>query len=273
MHIGIETLPTSNSIDVAVLAKRVEELGFESLWTPDQPVLAAEMADPFPREWGDIVDPLIMLSRASAVTSTIKLGTVVLVVTQREPISLAKQVATLDMYSDGRFIFGIGVGSSPEQAAILGSNFHRRWAECEEITQALKALWIEDKSEFHGEYVDFPPVYCFPKPVAKPHPPILLGSKAKNVFERIIYWGNGWIPLDITPEEVHLGRLELDRLANEAGRDPDSIEITIAGVGPNKDAIKDYAKAGADRVLVSLESAPEKVSLVELQKIADSVLT
>ena len=94
MHIGIETLPTSNSIDVAVLAKRVEELGFESLWTPDQPVLAAEMAAPFPREWGDIVDPLIMLSRASAVTSTIKLGTVVLVVTQREPISLAKQVAT-----------------------------------------------------------------------------------------------------------------------------------------------------------------------------------
>ena len=272
MHIGLSTILTEYSIDVADLAPRVEELGFESIWTPEQPTLPVVTETPIPREWGDITDPFVLLSRAAAVTTTLKLGTAVCVVTERHPVSLAKTVATLDMYSSGRFLFGIGTGSIREQANIFGTDFDHRWTQARESVAAMKELWTKEQSEFHGKYYDFPPVYCYPKPKQKPHPPILLGSHVPQVFKRIVDYADGWVPIEIPPERVSDARAELDSLARAAGRDPRSIDITVAGVPTEPDAIKQYERAGADRVLVGLSTAGREESLAELDRLASAVL-
>ncbi len=272
MHIGLSTILTEYSIDVAELAPRAEELGFESIWTPEQPTLPVVTETPIPREWGDITDPFILLSRAAAVTTTLKLGTAVCVVTERHPVSLAKTVATLDMYSSGRFLFGIGTGSIREQSNIFGSDFDHRWTQARESVLAMKELWTKEQSEYHGRYYDFPPVYCYPKPKQKPHPPILLGSHVPQVFKRIVDYADGWVPIEIPPERVGEARTQLSDLAEAAGRDPTSIDITVAGVPAERDAIRQYERVGADRVLVGLPTAGRKESLAEIDRIASAAL-
>ena len=272
MNIGISTLPTNRSTDIAILAKHAEEMGFESIWAPEQPILPVQTKEPVPRIWGDIVDPLIMLARASAVTSKIKLGTAVLVVPEHNPLSLAKKIATLDMYSGGRFILGIGTGSVREEGEIMGSDFPHRWTQAREAVMAMKELWMNERSEFHGKYYDFPQVYCFPKPAQKPHPPVILGSSSSKVFKRIVTWGNGWIPINVTPEQVNKGRVILDKLTETAGRDPASIEITVVDVPADRVVIEQFAKAGADRVIVQVESKGEAEDLDQLQRMAQLVL-
>ena len=272
MEIGIATLPTERSIDIAVLARRAQELGFESIWVPEQPTLPVHLERPVPRLWGDIVDPLIALTRASAVTTTLKLGTAVVVVSERNPIILAKEVATLDMYSGGRLLFGIGVGGLREEAEILGADFPHRWTQGKEAVLAMKELWTREESEYHGRYYDFPPVYCFPSPARRPHPPIILGSKAPNVFKWIAAWGDGWLPLDVTVGDVEEGRAKLDRLAKQGGRDPRSLEISVLGVPAERTAIERYGEAGADRVVLRLEANDQGGSLEELEQIAEAVL-
>jgi probable F420-dependent oxidoreductase len=255
-----------------VLAARAEELGFESLWTPEQPTLPVETTHDIPREWGDIVDPFVMLARASATTSTLILGTAVVVVPEHSPILLAKRAATLDALSGGRFLFGIGVGSVEEEAAMFGVDFPRRWTQAAEAAAAMKALWTEEQAEHHGVYYDFPPVYCYPKPARKPHPPLLLGTRAKASFRRIVEWGDGWIPIRVTPDDVRRGRATLDRLCEETGRDPASIEITVADVPPDPDAVRAYEEAGVDRAIVGIPEEPERPSLAHLDKIARALL-
>ena len=272
MHIGLSAILTEYSIDVADLAPRVEELGFDSIWTSEQPTLPVVTETPVPREWGDIPDPFLLLSRAAVVTKTLKLGTAVCVVTERHPITLAKEVATLDMYSGGRFLFGIGTGSHREEAEIFGVDFDHRWTQAREAIAAMKELWTQDESEFHGEYYDFPPVYCYPKPKQKPHPPILLGSHVPQVFRRIVDYADGWVPIDISPERAAEARRRLDSLAEAAGRDPSSIEITAFGVPADRQVISEYARAGVDRVVVGLQTANRSDSLAELERIASSVL-
>ena len=153
-------------------------MGFDSIWVPEQHTLPVEVEKPVPRLWGDIVDPFIALARASAATTTLKLGTAVIVVPARNPITLAKEVATLDMYSRGRVLFGIGVGGLREEGEILGVDFDRRWTHGKEVVEALKELWTKEKSEYHGTYYNFPSVYCFPTPASKPHPPVILIAAA-----------------------------------------------------------------------------------------------
>ncbi len=272
MHIGLGTILIGDSIDIVELAPRVEELGFDSIWTPEQPTLPVVTEEPIPREWGDIPDPFVLLSRAAAVTTTLKLGTAVCVVTERHPITLAKEAATLDMYSGGRFLFGIGTGSHREQAEIHGVDFDRRWTQAREAVSAMKVLWTQEESEFHGKYYDFPAVYCYPKPSQKPHPPILLGSHVPQVFRRIVEYADGWVPIDITPESAAEARRTLDSLAEGAGRDPRSIEITAFGVPADRQVVADYERAGIDRVVVGLPTANRADSLAELDRIASAVL-
>ena len=277
MKVGIGTLLTERAIDVAVLAKRAEELGFESVWVPEQNILPVTTENPVPRLWADIVDPYIALARASAVTSRIMLGTSVSVVPEFNPLGLAKQVATLDMYSAGRVLLGIGVGSVPEQAAIYGTDYPRRWIQAKDMVGAMKALWTQDESEYHGRYYDFPPVFSFPSPVQRPHPPILLGGKAPRILPRIVDWADGWIPIDVTPEEVAEARASLNEMAEAAGRDPTSIDITVVGVGQPSSAaeagetLARFEQGGADRVLISVDHAGESESLAQLEAIADNV--
>jgi probable F420-dependent oxidoreductase len=272
LEIGIDTILNSESVDIAELAPEVEKLGFESIWTGDQPTLPVKTENDVPREWGDIPDPLIMLARASAVTETLKLGTAVYVVTERNPLTIAKEIASLDMYSNGRFIFGIGTGSIKEEAVLLNSDFEHRWTQAKESVLAMKELWTKEESEFHGKYYDFPPVYCYPKPISKPHPPILLGSMIDKVFGRIINYANGWIPIGVQPDVVQKGRETLDKMAAENNVDPNKFNITVLGIEPDKKLLSQFAKAGANRVTISLKTDTKANSVKQLNQIASEVL-
>ena len=269
--LGISIIPTARSADIAVFARRAEELGFDSIWVPEQHTLPVKVEKPVPRLWGDIVDPLIALARASAATTTLKLGTAVVVVPARNPVTLAKEVATLDMYSRGRVLLGIGTGGLREEGEILGVDFDRRWTQGREAVEAMKELWTKEESTYHGKYYDFPPVYCYPKPAAEPYPPIILGSKHPNAFKRIAKWGDGWLPLDITSDEIARGRAELDRLAEINGRDPKSIEISVMGVPADGESIERYTEAGADRIVLGIDGGEDDGDLAAMEQIAEKV--
>ena len=263
MNIGISTFPTDYSTDIALLARWAEELGFESLWVPEHPIIPVKTSSPWPgsadgvipKAYADIVDPFVALGRASAVTSTLKLGTGICLVPERNPLLLAKEVATLDMYSSGRFLFGIGAGWLKEETEIMGGDFPHRWTQTREAILAMKSLWTEVESEYHGRYYDFPPVYSFPRSVQRPHPPVYLGGMARNVFKRVVEWGDGWMPNRVTPDEIRAGRRKLDELAAEAGRDPVSIAISVFGQAADRGLISQFFDAGADRVMVSVETS------------------
>ncbi|MCI0790227.1 MAG: LLM class F420-dependent oxidoreductase [Chloroflexi bacterium] len=279
MDIGISTFLTDYSVDVAVVARRAEELGFASLWVPEHSILPVNSGTPWPgsadgkipKVYADIVDPFVALGRASAVTTTLKLGTGICLVPERNPLLLAKEVATIDMYSKGRFQFGIGAGWLREETDIMGGDFAHRWAQTREAILAMKQLWTTVESEYHGKYYDFPPVYSFPGPAQKPHPPVLLGGMAKNVFKRVVEYGDGWMPIRVTPEDVKKGRAKLDELANAAGRDPRSIQIMVFHQQADRDLLKTLEEAGADSVTVRLETASEEEALNSLEKMAEAV--
>ena len=280
MKIGISTFPTDYSPDVAAVARRAEELGFESLWVPEHVMLPVGSSTKWPGSTGgaipkvyaDIADPFVALARASGVTERLMLGTAICLVPERNPLLLAKEVASLDMFSGGRFLFGIGAGWLREELELLGGNFDRRWGQTREAVLAMKELWTRTESEFHGEFYDFPPVYSFPRPAQRPHPPVLLGGMAERVFKRVAEWGDGWIPNRVTPAEVREGRARLDELARAAGRDPSSIGITVSGQPPDAGLIEEYGEAGADRVIVRLADVDGEQSLDEVDRIAEAVL-
>ena len=281
MNIGISTFPTDYSVDIAVLAKRAEEIGFESLWVPEHPILPVNASSPWPgsadgvipKVYADIVDPFVALGRASAVTTTMKLGTGICLVPERNPLLLAKEVATLDMYSGGRFLFGIGAGWHKEETEIMGGDFAHRWTQTKESILAMKSLWTEVESEYHGNYYDFPPVYSFPRPVQRPHPPVYLGGMARNVFRRVVEWGDGWMPNRVTPDDIKAGRQKLNELASEAGRDPDSISISVFGQPADRDLVSSLFAAGADRVMIRVETAERDATFAQLDQIAEEVLS
>ena len=281
MKIGISTFPTDYSPDVAAVARSAEELGFESLWVPEHIVLPVASATEWPgstegvipKVYADIADPFVALARASGVTERLMLGTAICLVPERNPLLLAKEVASLDMFSGGRFLFGIGAGWLREELELLGGDFDRRWGQTKEAVLAMKELWTRTQSEFHGEFYDFPPVYSFPRPVQRPHPPVLLGGMAERVFKRVVEWGDGWIPNRVTPAEVREGRARLDELAQAASRDPSSIEVTVSGQPPDAGLIEEYGQAGADRVIVRLADVDSEQSLDEMDRIAKAVLT
>ena len=280
MNIGISTFPTDYSVDIAILAKRAEEIGFESLWVPEHPILPVKASSPWPgsadgvipKVYADIVDPFVALGRASAVTSTMKLGTGICLVPERNPLLLAKEVATLDMYSDGRFLFGIGAGWHKEETEIMGGDFAHRWTQTKESVLAMKSLWTEVESEYHGNYYDFPAVYSFPRPTQRPHPPVYLGGMARNVFKRVVEWGDGWMPNRVTPDDIRAGRQKLNGLASEAGRDPESINISVFGQPADRELVSGFFDAGADRVMIRVETAEQDATFAQLDQIAEAVL-
>jgi len=259
MSVGIVVPLPADTMDPAFIAQKAEELGFESIWYHEHPILPVNSASPFPATGGEIpdtyrhfTDPYIALARASAVTSKIKLCTGITLIPERNPLILAKEIAALDQYSGGRFVFGIGAGWNREETTIMGGDFDHRWTQTREAVMALKELWTKDEAEFHGRYYDFPPVYCYPKPAQKPHPPILLGGNAPNVLRRIARWADGWLPNRATPGQIEESRLVLDTLAAERGRDPASITISVFGqpTDTNRDQVQAFLNAGADRVSV-----------------------
>ena len=193
-------------------------------------------------------------------------------VPERNPLLLAKEVATLDHFSDGRVIFGIGAGWLREETELMGGDFDHRWTQTREAIEVMKELWTKEEAEYHGRYFDFPLVKSYPKPVQTPHPPIILGGMAKNVLRRVIAHADGWMPNRVTPAEVEESRKKLDAMAAEAGRDPKSITITIYGQLPQKDVVQPLLDAGADRVVVRPEHVEtEKEMGEQLERMAESV--
>jgi probable F420-dependent oxidoreductase len=226
-----------------------------------------------PESYSHFVDPFVALARASGTTSRIKLGTGIVLVPERNPLVLAKEVSTLDHFSGGRFLFGIGAGWLREETEIMGGDFDHRWTQTRESILAMKELWTKAEAEFHGKYYNFPLVRSYPKPVQKPHPPVLLGGGAKNVLQRIAAWGDGWLPNRITPDQLRESRATLDRLAKDAGRDPSAISITVHGQPADRDLIRRLLDAGANRVLVRPATVKTEAEMGrELTRIAEAVL-
>ena len=281
MNIGISVPLPAYHVDVGFMAKKAEELGFESFWCAEHPFIPVHSTSRFPgsedgvipESYSHFVDPFVALARASGATKTIKLGTGIVLVPERHPLLLAKEISTLDLFSGGRFLFGIGAGWLREETQIMGGDFDHRWTQTRESILAMKELWTKPAAEFHGKYYDFPLVKSFPKPLQKPHPPVLLGGSAKNILERIIAWGDGWLPNRVTPEKLREGRATLDRLAKDAGRDPSKITISVHGQPADRDLLRRFHDAGANRVIVRPPVVKTESEMgTELSRIADAVL-
>jgi len=263
------------------MARKAEELGFESFWCAEHPFIPVHSTSRFPgsadgiipESYSHFVDPFVALARASGATKTIKLATGIVLVPERHPLLLAKEISTLDLFSGGRFLFGIGAGWLREETQIMGGDFDHRWTQTRESILAMKELWTKPAAEFHGKYYDFPPVKSFPKPLQKPHPPVLLGGGAKNVLQRVVAWGDGWLPNRITPEQLRESRGTLDRMAKDAGRDPATITISVYGQPVDRDLVRRLHEAGATRVVVRPPVVKTEAEMgAALSRMAETVL-
>jgi probable F420-dependent oxidoreductase len=280
MNVGTSTPLPAYTIDPAFMAKKAEDLGFDSIWYAEHPAVPVQSNSPFPATGGEIpwtyshfTDPYIALARASGATTKIKLGTGITLVPERNPLLLAKEIASLDRFSGGRFLFGIGTGWLREETEIMGGDFEHRWTQTREAIEVMKELWTKDEAEYHGRFYDFPPVKSFPKPLQQPHPPVILGGLAKNVLRRVVAHADGWLPNRITPAEVEESRAKLDAMAAEAGRDPKSITISVFGQAPDRDLVRSFLNAGADRVIVRPEHVETETEMGEqLERMAEAVL-
>ncbi|HEX4995973.1 MAG TPA: LLM class F420-dependent oxidoreductase [Methylomirabilota bacterium] len=281
MNIGVSVPLPAYLVDVGAMARKAEELGFESFWCAEHPFIPVQTSSRFPgspdgvipEEYSHFVDPFVALARASGTTSRIKLATGIVLVPERHPLVLAKEVSTLDLFSGGRFLFGIGAGWLREETQIMGGDFDHRWTQTRESVLAMKELWTKTDAEFHGKYYDFPAVRSYPKPAQKPHPPVLLGGGAKNVLQRVASWGDGWLPNRVTPDQLRESRATLDRLAKDAGRDPVTISISVHGQPADRDLVRRLLDAGATRVIIRpATSRTEQEMVRELTRIAETVM-
>ena len=280
MSVGVSTPLPAYTVDPAFMAKKAEELGFESIWYAEHPAVPVQSDSPFPATGGEIpwtyshfTDPYIALARASGATSTIKLGTGITLVPERNPLLLAKEIASLDRFSGGRFLFGIGTGWLREETEIFGGDFEHRWTQTREALEVMKELWTKDEAEYHGKYYNFPPVKSYPKPAQQPHPPIIIGGMARNVLRRIVSHADGWLPNRVTPAEVEDSRRRLDAMAAEVGRDPKSITISVYGQPADGDVVQSYLNAGADRVVVRPDHVANEYEMgKQLERMAEAVL-
>ncbi|MEN9726303.1 MAG: hypothetical protein RL434_669 [Pseudomonadota bacterium] len=271
--------------DPAVVAKRAEELGFESYWLPEHAVIPQGSADVYPGKQADepppdylfrMPDPLIALTRASATTREIRLGTGVALVPERNAILAAKEIATLDHYSGGRFVYGIGAGWNEPECTLMGGDFPHRWAQTKEAVHVMKKLWTGEYVGHEGKYYNFPPSICLPRPVQRPHPPVLLGSiGSPNVYRRVAEWGDGWLPFVVDPKELVEGRAEITRNAERIGRNPKELEIcafAAPGMFRSREGIKALAEAGADNAVVWLDQGNQADVLAQLEELARTIL-
>jgi probable F420-dependent oxidoreductase len=281
LNVGVSVPLPAYNVDVAYMAQKAEELGFESFWCAEHPFIPVNTTSRFPgspdgvipETYSHFVDPFVALARASGVTKRLKLGTGIVLVPERNPLLLAKEISTLDLFSGGRFLFGIGAGWLREETELMGGDFDHRWTQTRESILAMKELWTKPQAEFHGKYYNFPLVKAYPKPAQKPHPPVILGGHARTVLERVVSWGDGWLPNSITPDKLAESRATLDRLAKDAGRNPSAITISVHGQPADRDLIRRFHDAGANRVIVRPTTMKTDADMgTELTRIADAVL-
>ena len=260
MKIGIYIFATDYTIRIDELAREAEQRGFESLFIPEHTHIPASRRSPWPggpglpREYWHTLDPFVALGYAAAATSTIRLGTGICLLTERDPIVNAKEAATLDLLSGGRFELAIGAGWNAEEMENHGTAFATRFRVMSERARAMKVIWAEEEPEFHGEFVDFDPIWSWPKPVQTPNPPILVGGETDYTLRRVVDWADGWFPRGRGGFEPAEGMARLKRIADEAGRSMDTINVSLFGVEPNRAALDQAAEAGMTRAILGLPS-------------------
>jgi probable F420-dependent oxidoreductase len=280
MHFGASMFFTDYSMTSAALAKALEDRGFESVWAPEHSHIPASRRSPWPggadlpKMYYDVMDPFVTLTAAAAATTTLKIGTGVCLVNQRDPIQTAKLVASIDQVSGGRFLFGIGIGWNAEEMENHGTVFKTRAKLVRERVEAMKAIWTGDKAEYSGEFVNFEPLMSWPKPVQKPHPPVIVGGAFPQGARRAVRYGEGWIPLAGRPGpdgDVSNTLPQFHAMLKEAGRDPESCPVSIFGAGEDADTLKRYRDLGIARVSVALPAAKEDVVLPILDRWAELI--
>ena len=279
MKIGLLTPFTGKNAHPAEFARVAESLGFESIWVPEHPALPVNPKTQFPGGgaippvYHQMGDQIVALSMAAAVTKNLKLATGITLVPEHEPIALAKQIATLDVYSGGRVLFGIGAGWLREESELFGVDFPHRWTQTAEMVAAMRKLWTEDQSSFEGKYVKFPPVKSLPKPAQKSGPPVLIGSLDKNALKRVAKWADGWCPIALNAEQLKARVDELKRECTAVGRNFAELDITIMGGirgdrAKVQEGLKEFAEAGAHRFVAGLGELTFETTEGTLKKIA-----
>jgi probable F420-dependent oxidoreductase len=261
MKFGIAVFPTDYAADPATIARLVEERGFESLFFPEHTHIPASRRTPYPgggelpREYSHTLDPFVALTAAALATERLLVATGICLVVERDPITTAKEVASLDHVSGGRFLFGVGAGWNEEEMENHGTDPRRRFGLMRERIEAMQAIWTEDEAQYHGRYVDFDPIWSWPKPVQKPHPPVLVGGNGSKVLDRVLTFGDEWMPNRIGDEEQFLARVaELQERARTAGRD--AIPVTFSGAPPKAELIGRLANGGIHRCVFYVPPAP-----------------
>ncbi len=279
MKFGASMFFTDYSMGPAEFAVACEERGFDIVWAPEHSHIPLTRKTPFimggdlPKRYYDVMDPFVTLTAAAMATKTIKVGTGVCLIAQRDPIQTAKLVASIDQISGGRFVFGIGNGWNQDEMENHGTDYASRHKRARENIEAMKAIWTETKAEYHGEFVNFDPMMTWPKPIQKPYPPILIGGAFPYSARRAIRYGDGWMPqvteyaktplLDLIPR--------FRQMVAEAGRDPAAMDISIGGQGPDQKLIEQYQAVGVNRVSCSLMSEKADVILPILDTWAEII--
>ena len=278
--LGVMMFATRTTMPLPRLAAQVEALGFESLFLPEHPVIPERFESeypgggPLPDEYRMMVDPYVGLAAAAGATRNIRLGTSISLILERRPLLAAKAIATLDRVSHGRVVLGIGSGWLREEGDLFNVDWERRGSQMREFVAAMKACWSDGVSSFSGRYVRFPEVIVEPKPVQRPHPPILIAGELTLAARRAAEWGNGWMPryLWSTPEMVEEGRRRMEQGWRERGRDPATIDITLFGCRRDRAEIARWADAGVTRILFVLPMEDETGTARRLERIAERVM-
>jgi probable F420-dependent oxidoreductase len=275
MHVGVAMFCTDYAIAPTALAAALEQRGFESLWLPEHShiPLSRRSAYPaggeLPKKYYDVMDPFVVLGAVAAVTRHLKVATGICLVPQRDPIQTAKSVATIDHLSQGRFLFGVGAGWNAEEMADHGTDFKRRNDVLRERLEAMRAIWTQTKPEYHGDFVAFGPMMTWPKPVQKPHPPVLVGGGVPYGARRALAFGDGWMPHARRPTYHLLEKLpEFRAMAARAGR---TLPITAFGVEHDPVQWPAYREAGIERIVLSLDSAASDLVLPQLDRWAGKI--
>jgi probable F420-dependent oxidoreductase len=274
MHYGVLMFATDYAIRPDELAVAAEERGFESVFFPEHTHIPSSRKSPWPggaelpKEYWHTHDLFVALAAAAAVTKTIKVGSGICLVIERDPIVMAKEVASVDFLSNGRMIFGIGGGWNAEEMENHGTAFKTRWKLLRERILAMKEIWTKDEAQYHGDFVDFDPIWSFPKPAQKPHPPILMGGDTPKARQRVVDFCNGWMPIGINPAGIFEGMKDLAERARAAGKNPSDFPVTVFGAAGNPDVLKQYAEAGVERAIFWVPPEPREKVLGILDKYA-----
>ena len=275
MQIGLYVVLTDASMPVTTLAQAIEARGFDSMWVPEHSHIPTTGSTPYPgrgpvtKDFARTLDPFVALTAAASVTTTLKLGTGICLLMQRDTIHTAKTVATLDHLSGGRVLFGVGGGWNRPEMENHGTAYATRFQKLEEQLQALRLIWGEEEAEFHGRHVQFGPMWCWPKPAAQP--PIFIGGETDHTLRRIVRYGDGWLPRVRDPAMVLAGIAKLRGLARAAGRAEDSIAISAFGLPAQEDAIAPFRDAGVGRAIIALAPGPADDTMRRLDRYATFV--